>query len=104
MTLMRAFSKIDKDGKIKLPGNIQREAGLKEGQLVELKIVGASKKKNILVSARNSARQIYRFLHKLKFFRTRLHLEKWSQKGMEEDAFKLLVYKKGNKYYELEDI
>lgn len=56
MTLMRAFSKIDKDGKIKLPGNIQREAGFKEGQLVELKIVGASKKKNILVSARNSAR------------------------------------------------
>ena len=56
MTLMRAFSKIDKDGKIKLPGNIQREAGLREGQLVELKIVGASKKKNILVSARNSAR------------------------------------------------
>jgi len=53
---MRAFSKIDKDGKIKLPGNIQREAGFKEGQLVELKIVGASKKKNILVSARNSAR------------------------------------------------
>lgn len=56
MTLMRAFSKIDKDGKIKLPGNIQRETGLREGQLVELKIVGASKKKNILVSARNSAR------------------------------------------------
>lgn len=55
MALMRAFSKIDK-GKIKLPGNIQREAGLKEGQLVELKIVGASRKKNILVSARNSAR------------------------------------------------
>jgi len=40
MTLMRAFSEVDKDGKIKLPGNIQREAGLKEGQLVELKIVG----------------------------------------------------------------
>jgi len=56
MTLMRAFSKVDKDGKIRLPGNIQRAAELKEGQLVELKIVGASKKKNILVSARGSAR------------------------------------------------
>lgn len=56
MTLMKAFFKLDKDGKIKLPGNIQREAGLREGQLVELKIVEASKKKNILVSARNSAR------------------------------------------------
>ena len=56
MTLMRAFSKIDKEGKIQLPGNIQRVADLKEGQLVELKITGAGRKKNILVSARDSAR------------------------------------------------
>jgi len=56
MTLMRAFSKVDKDGKIKLPGNIQRAADLKEGQLIELKIVGASRKKNILISAKGSAR------------------------------------------------
>jgi bifunctional DNA-binding transcriptional regulator/antitoxin component of YhaV-PrlF toxin-antitoxin module len=56
MTLMRAFSKVDKDGKIQLPGNIQRAAELKEGQLVELKIVGASKKKNVLISARSSTR------------------------------------------------
>ncbi|MBU0700139.1 hypothetical protein KKE26_02390 [bacterium] len=54
--LMRAFSKVDKEGKIKLPDNIQRAADLKEGQLVEVKIVGASKKKNILVSARDNAR------------------------------------------------
>ena len=56
MALMRAFSKVDKEGKIKLPGNIQRAANLKEGQLVELKIVGASRKKNVLVSSRSSAR------------------------------------------------
>ena len=56
MTLMRAFSKVEKDGKIKIPDNIKREAGIKEGQLVELKIVGASKKKSILVSVRDSAR------------------------------------------------
>jgi len=56
MTLVRAFSKVEKDGKIKLPGNIQRAADLKEGQLAELKIVGASRKKNILVSAKDSAR------------------------------------------------
>lgn len=56
MTLMRAFSRMDKDGKIKLPGNIQRAAELKEGQLVELKIVGASRKKNVLISARSSTR------------------------------------------------
>lgn len=56
MTLMRAFSKVEKDGKIKLPANIQLAAGLKEGQLVELKIIGASLKKSILITARKSAR------------------------------------------------
>ncbi len=56
MTLMRAFSKVDKDGKIKLPGNIQRAAELKEGQLVELKIVGASAKKGVLITARRATR------------------------------------------------
>lgn len=56
MTLMRAFSRVGKEGDIKLPANIQREVGLREGQLVELKIVGASRKKNVLVSARGSAR------------------------------------------------
>ena len=56
MTLMRAFSKVDKDGKIKLPNNIQRAAQLKEGQLVELKITGASKKKDVLISAKSSTR------------------------------------------------
>ena len=56
MTLMRAFSRLDKEGKIKLPGNIQRAADLKTGQLVELKIIGASRKKNILISTRANAR------------------------------------------------
>jgi bifunctional DNA-binding transcriptional regulator/antitoxin component of YhaV-PrlF toxin-antitoxin module len=56
MTLMRAFSRVDKEGKIKLPGNIQREVGLKVGQLVELKIVGASRKKNILITSKEIAR------------------------------------------------
>lgn len=56
MILMRAFTKLDKEGRIKLPGNIQRAAELKEGQLIELKIIGVSRKKNILVSARGNAR------------------------------------------------
>ncbi len=56
MTLMRAFSKVDKGGKIKLPGNIQRAANLEEGQLVELKIVGASAKKGVLITGRRAAR------------------------------------------------
>jgi len=56
MTLIRSFSKLEKDGKIKLPGNIIRAVGLKEGQLVELKITGASKKKNIIISIRDNTR------------------------------------------------
>jgi len=55
MTHMRAFSKVDKEGKIKLPGSSKREAGLKEGQLVELKIAGASRKKNIIITLRKNA-------------------------------------------------
>ena len=56
MTLMKAFSRVEKDGKIKLPANIQRAAGIKEDQLVELKIVGTSANKSILLTARKSAR------------------------------------------------
>lgn len=56
MTLMRALTKIEKDGKIKIPGNIQRAAALKEGQLVELKIVGTSRIRNILITSRKIAK------------------------------------------------
>jgi len=56
MTLMKAFSRLEKDGKIKLPVNIQLAAGLKEDLLVELKIVGTSANKSILLTARKSAR------------------------------------------------
>jgi len=52
---MRAFSKVDTEGKIAIPGNICREVGLKPGQLVELKVTGASKKKNILISPKEHA-------------------------------------------------
>ena len=54
--LLRAFAKIDADGKLSIPNNVRREVGLKAGQLVELKVVGASKKKQLLLSARESAR------------------------------------------------
>jgi len=56
MALIRAFSKVDKDGRIKLPANIQRAADLKEGQLVELKVMGANRKKGILIASRENAR------------------------------------------------
>ena len=44
------------EGAIQIPENIRREAGLKAGQLVELKVVGASKAKSVLVSKREAAR------------------------------------------------
>ena len=52
MTLMRTLSRVDEKGKITLPNNIRLEVGLKPGQLVELKIVGASPNKKVLVSAK----------------------------------------------------
>ena len=42
--LLRAFAKVDADGKLSIPNNIRREVG-SAGQLVELKVVGASKHK-----------------------------------------------------------
>ncbi len=56
MTLMRAFARVDEKGKIPIPKNIAREAGLKPGAIVEVKIIGASKAKNILLSKRKSFR------------------------------------------------
>lgn len=50
MTLMRVVSRVDEKGKITFPSNIRLEAGLRPGQLVELKIVGSSPKKRVLVS------------------------------------------------------
>jgi len=56
MSLVRAFSKADKEGKVSIPGNIRLAAGIKEGQLLEFKIVGASKEKKIMVSRRENTR------------------------------------------------
>ena len=41
MALVKALSKVDKDGRIAIPKNIRKEAGLKEGQLVEIKAQGS---------------------------------------------------------------
>jgi bifunctional DNA-binding transcriptional regulator/antitoxin component of YhaV-PrlF toxin-antitoxin module len=50
MTLMRGLSRVDMDGKIRLPVNIQREMELKKGQVVELKIMGSGRKKAIMIT------------------------------------------------------
>ena len=50
MTLIRAFSKVDEQGKIPIPANIRTQAKLKAGQLVEIKLTGAGKAKNLIIS------------------------------------------------------
>ena len=40
MALVKGLSRIDKDGRIALPQNIRKEAGLKKGQLVEIRVQG----------------------------------------------------------------
>ena len=50
MTLVRVLSRVDEKGKTNFPNNVRLEVGLKPGQLVELKIIGASSRKRILVS------------------------------------------------------
>ena len=56
MTLVRAFSRIDEQGKITIPANIRIQANLKAGQIVEIKLTGASKAKKLLISSREDFR------------------------------------------------
>ncbi len=58
MALLKVVATIEKDGKITLPGNIRRAVGLKQGQVVELKIVGTGIAKKILLASRKRARSI----------------------------------------------
>jgi len=55
MTLLRGFTRVDKDGKVQIPASIRKAANLCEGQLVEIKITGATRNKNILISAKEAA-------------------------------------------------
>ena len=56
MSLMRVLAKVNAEGKITIPANIQREAGLKTGQLVDLRVVGTGKQKKLVIAARENAR------------------------------------------------
>jgi len=57
MSLMRVFAMVNAEGKITIPVDIQRETGLKTGQLVEIRVVEAGqKKKRLVISARENAR------------------------------------------------
>jgi bifunctional DNA-binding transcriptional regulator/antitoxin component of YhaV-PrlF toxin-antitoxin module len=56
MALIRVISKVDKDGRIKLPANIRRAAGLQKGRWVEMKVVGSGRKMSILMTPRDVAK------------------------------------------------
>lgn len=53
LSLLRMFAKVDHEGKISLPTNIQREMGMCEGQLLELKISGSGKRKTLVIVPRD---------------------------------------------------
>jgi len=52
--LMRALARVEADGRLSIPDNIRRRLGLRAGHLVELKVVGGSGKKRLLLSTRKS--------------------------------------------------
>jgi hypothetical protein len=56
MSLLRVFAKVDHEGKISLPTNIQREMQMHEGQLLELKVSGSGKRKTLVIVPRDHAR------------------------------------------------
>ena len=53
LSLLRMFAKVDHEGKISLPTNIQHEMGMREGQLLELKISGSGKRKTLIIVPRD---------------------------------------------------
>ncbi len=56
MALMRAFAKVDEEGKISIPNNIRKEVDLKEGQMVEIKVSGPKRAQFVVIHKRQSAR------------------------------------------------
>jgi len=56
MTLIRTFARVGSEGSIRLPRNIRIALGLKDKDVVELKVVGASKVKNLMLSKRRHFR------------------------------------------------
>jgi len=55
-TLVRSFARVDSKGRVGLPDNIRRALELKENQLLELKVIGTSRNRNILISKREVVR------------------------------------------------
>lgn len=60
MPLMRGFTKVEaedgKDTKVPIPSHIAREAGFKDGQLVEVKLMGPASAQYVMIHKRTKAR------------------------------------------------
>jgi len=56
MALMRGFAKVDDKGRIPVPKNMCRETGLKQGQLVELKVQGPANAQFLVIRKRAAPR------------------------------------------------
>ncbi len=52
MALMRLLTKVDEEGKIKIPKNVARETGLKPGATVEVKVTGTAQGQFITIHTR----------------------------------------------------
>jgi len=55
-TLIKSFGRVDSKGRVLLPHNIRRALELKENQLLQLKIIGTSRNRNLLISKRKVIR------------------------------------------------
>ena len=52
MALMRVLTKVDEEGKIRVPKNVARETGLTPGATVEIKVTGTAQGQFITVHTR----------------------------------------------------
>jgi AbrB family looped-hinge helix DNA binding protein len=55
-TLIKSFARVDSKGRVPIPDNIRRALGLKENQLLELKVIGTRRHRNVLISKREVIR------------------------------------------------
>jgi len=56
MALMRAFAKVDEEGKIPIPKNMARQTGLKPGATIEIKVTGPGAGQFVTIHTRKKGR------------------------------------------------
>jgi len=53
---MRAFAKVDEEGKIPIPKNMARQTGLKPGATIEIKVTGPGAGQFVTIHTRKKGR------------------------------------------------